>query len=119
VRDHCRQVIDGVARDGGYIMDASAIMQNDTKPDNLRALTDYTREYGVYASGHSEKTAEPPPMAVGWTGDDRQRPGVCLPWEAKREEIPRILGDPSLVKRIWEEVDALGSVFIWQCLVSF
>ncbi len=48
VRDRCRAVIDGVAREGGYIMDASAIMQNDTRTENLRALTDFTREYGVY-----------------------------------------------------------------------
>ena len=31
VRARCKQVIDGVARDGGYIMDASAIMQNDSR----------------------------------------------------------------------------------------
>ena len=48
VRDHCRQVIDGVARDGGYIMDASAIVQNDAKVENVQAMTDFTREYGVY-----------------------------------------------------------------------
>ena len=48
VRDYCKKVIDGVARDGGYIMDASAIVQNDAKVENLRAMTDFTREYGVY-----------------------------------------------------------------------
>ncbi len=48
VRSVCKKVIDGVARDGGYIMDASAIMQDDTKPENLRAMTDFTREYGQY-----------------------------------------------------------------------
>ena len=48
VRGFCKKVIDGVARDGGYIMDASAIMQDDTKAENLRAMTDFTREYGVY-----------------------------------------------------------------------
>jgi len=48
VRDCCKKVIDGVARDGGYIMDASAIMQNDTEVENLKAMTDFTREYGVY-----------------------------------------------------------------------
>ena len=41
-------MIDDVGRDGGYIMDASAIMQNDTKVENMKALTDFTREYGVY-----------------------------------------------------------------------
>jgi len=48
VRDHCKQLIDGVARDGGYIMDASAIIQNDAKVENVQAMTDFTREYGVY-----------------------------------------------------------------------
>lgn len=48
VRAWCKQVIDGVARDGGYIMDASAIIQNDAKVENVRAMTEFTREYGVY-----------------------------------------------------------------------
>jgi hypothetical protein len=48
VRDCCKKVIDGVARDGGYIMDASAIVQNDATIENMRAMTDFTREYGVY-----------------------------------------------------------------------
>ena len=48
VRDYCKKVIDGVARDGGYIMDASAIIQNDAKIENIRAMTEFTREYGVY-----------------------------------------------------------------------
>ena len=48
VRAHCKKVIDGVARDGGYIMDASAIIQNDARVENMRAMTDFTREYGVY-----------------------------------------------------------------------
>jgi uroporphyrinogen-III decarboxylase len=48
VRACCKKIIDGVARQGGYIMDASAIMQDDTNIENLRAMTDFTREYGVY-----------------------------------------------------------------------
>ncbi len=48
VRGECKKVIDGVARDGGYIMDASAIVQDDGKVENLRAMTEFTREYGVY-----------------------------------------------------------------------
>lgn len=48
VREYCKKVIDGVARDGGYIMDASAIIQNDAQIENIQAMTDFTREYGVY-----------------------------------------------------------------------
>jgi len=48
VRERCKKVIDGVAGDGGYIMDASAIIQNDASIENIRAMTKFTREYGVY-----------------------------------------------------------------------
>ncbi|MBE0535594.1 MAG: hypothetical protein IH624_07980 [Phycisphaerae bacterium] len=48
VRACCKKIIDGVAKDGGYIMDASAIVQNDAKIENVKAMTDFTREYGVY-----------------------------------------------------------------------
>ncbi len=48
IRDCCKKIIDGVAGDGGYIMDASAIVQNDAKIENIQAMTDFTREYGVY-----------------------------------------------------------------------
>jgi len=48
VRDCCKKVIDGVAGEGGYIMDAGAIVQNDAKVENIQAMTEFTREYGVY-----------------------------------------------------------------------
>ncbi len=48
VRAFCKRVIDEVAQDGGYIMDAEAIMQNDTEVENLKAMTDACREYGIY-----------------------------------------------------------------------
>jgi len=49
----------------------------------------------------------------------KREPGVCIPWHQKRKEFPQISGDEQLVKRTWEDIDALGSVYIWQCLVSF
>jgi len=48
VRAFCRKVIDQVARDGGYIADASAIMQNEISIENIRAMTDCFREHGAY-----------------------------------------------------------------------
>lgn len=48
VREHCKKIIEGVAKDGGYIMDASAIVQDDADIANMKAMTEYTREYGVY-----------------------------------------------------------------------
>lgn len=130
VRDYCKKVIDGVARDGGYIMDASAIMQNDTSVDNLKAMTDFTREYGVYSSASSgtrslAPLAEKPTVGNTVSPSPREiplgsrRPGVCLPWEEKLRELPELTGDKELLRRVWEEVDALGYTYIWQLLLSF
>lgn len=46
-------------------------------------------------------------------------PGTCVPWSEIREELPAIKGDEALVKRVWEEVDSLGYMYIWQLLLSF
>lgn len=48
IRACCKKVIDTVARDGGFIMDACAIMQNDARVENVQAMTEFTREYGDY-----------------------------------------------------------------------
>ena len=113
VRASCKQIIDAVAQDGGYIMDASAIMQNDTREENLRALTEFTREYGVY-SGAADAAPDLPLPAGG-----APRPKGCMPWELKAKDLPPGDGDPDLLRRIWEEVDSLGSMFVWQLLLSF
>jgi hypothetical protein len=45
--------------------------------------------------------------------------GVCVPWEEKRPEFPEILGNEDLVARVWTEIEGLGNMFIWHCLLSF
>jgi hypothetical protein len=49
----------------------------------------------------------------------KRKPGVCIPWQEKLKELPEISGDKELVKRVWQDIDALGYVYIWQCLLSF
>jgi hypothetical protein len=46
-------------------------------------------------------------------------PGTCVPWEEKQKEFARIAGDEAIVKRVWEDVDGLGYMYIWQILLSF
>ncbi|MCA1901519.1 MAG: hypothetical protein LDL53_04775, partial [Candidatus Hydrogenedens sp.] len=131
VREQCKKLIKLLAKDGGYIMDASAIIQNDAKVENIQAFTEATREYGIY-------------NGMGWSGIDNvlnseqtvqstdglhiQKPswlscyppaGVCVPWEEKRKEIPQIKGDELLVEQIWNGIEAHGYTFIWQMLLSF
>lgn len=47
VEDYCKKVIDIVGADGGFIMDAEAPII-EAKPENMRAMTDVTMNYGVY-----------------------------------------------------------------------
>ena len=47
VRAYCKKLIDVAGKGGGLIVD-SAIMLDEAKPENLKAMFDFTREYGVY-----------------------------------------------------------------------
>lgn len=123
VRQQCKKIIDGVARDGGYIMDASAIVQNDAKVENIRAMTDFTREYGVYSSGRSSTiSCSATPGRNGSSinvADGRKLPGVVVPWDDKRKQLPPLTGDEDVVRKTWEQIDGLANTYIWQVLLSF
>ena len=47
VKAYCKRLIDVVGKDGGYIMDASTSL-DDARPENVKAMFDFAREYGVY-----------------------------------------------------------------------
>ncbi|MBM3881575.1 MAG: hypothetical protein FJ387_17930, partial [Verrucomicrobia bacterium] len=57
VRDFCKKVVQEVACEGGYIMDAGAIMQDDTSIGNLKVLTQVCHEHGL-----SGTSSTPPPV---------------------------------------------------------
>ena len=124
VREHCRKLIEEIGAEGGYIMDASAIIQNDARIENLRAMTEATREYGTYrsTSAQSEKPAVRIPLAPEkplWLSRARVPPGVCLPWSTKAAELPPISGDADLVRGVWEDIDRLAYQYIWHIVLSF
>ncbi|HVV73955.1 MAG TPA: uroporphyrinogen decarboxylase family protein, partial [Verrucomicrobiae bacterium] len=132
VRQFCRRVLEGVAKDGGYILDAGAIMQDDTSVENLRALTETARQYGRYAAGSYKEPVGLPPCDLPSATEARQglhgiagqpvprvKPGVCFAWEERVKTLPEISGSPELVQRIWEDIDAMGNTYIWQLLLSF
>jgi uroporphyrinogen-III decarboxylase len=47
VKAYCKHLIDAVGKDGGYIM-SSAGSPEDAKVENIRAMIDFTKEYGAY-----------------------------------------------------------------------
>ncbi len=128
VRARVKNVIEGVARDGGYILDTSAIIQNDARVENMRAFTEAGREFGAYSGGSLPAEVVPPSAdaqrgapggRVRARAGAKAQPGVCIPWEEKAAERPQVQGDADLVRHIWEQVDSLGHMYIWQVLLSF
>ena len=47
------------------------------------------------------------------------KPGTCFPWEQRAKDLPQITGDKDMVRNVWESIDALGNMYIWQMLLSF
>lgn len=130
VRERCMELIKNIAPNGGYIMDASAIIQNDATVENMRVLTDTTLEHGVYSQGHSPAILTPggpkplpedvkPGIYLPNPSPEKPQPGECYSWQKKKAEIGTIEGDEEICKNTWQEIDGLGNVFIWQLLVSF
>jgi hypothetical protein len=123
VKAHCRKLIETIGEEGGYILDSSAIMQNDTSIENLKAMTDAAVEYGVYRSPSSPSAVPPAPLSTPglptWVTTVNPRPGICLPFEEKVRELPPINGDPALVERVWNENEGLAYLYIWHVVLSF
>ncbi len=49
VREKCKEMIDIVGDGGGFIMDAGVGIPDEAKPENVQAMFEVTREYGVYS----------------------------------------------------------------------
>ena len=47
IKDYCKKLIDVVGKDGGYILSPRS-STDEVKPENLKAMIDFTKEYGVY-----------------------------------------------------------------------
>jgi uroporphyrinogen-III decarboxylase len=47
VEDYCKMLIDIVGKDGGLIV-CPRSTPDEAKPENLKAMVDFTRKYGVY-----------------------------------------------------------------------
>jgi len=47
VKEYCKKLIDVVGKGGGFIMDGSTVL-DDAKHENVKAMVEFTKEYGVY-----------------------------------------------------------------------
>jgi uroporphyrinogen-III decarboxylase len=47
VKDYAKKLIDSCSQDGGYIM-VNGVSADEVKPENFKAMIDFTKKYGVY-----------------------------------------------------------------------
>jgi len=47
VKSYCKQLIDVAGKGGGFILSTGSIIDT-AKPENLRAMIEFTKEYGIY-----------------------------------------------------------------------
>jgi uroporphyrinogen-III decarboxylase len=47
VKAYCKQLIDVAGKGGGFIL-SSGVILDTAKPENLRAMIEFTKEYGTY-----------------------------------------------------------------------
>ncbi|MCO6453398.1 MAG: hypothetical protein J5I90_21630 [Caldilineales bacterium] len=120
VRAACKYAIDTAAGDGGYIMDACALIMDDAKIENVQAMIDFTLDYGVYSQsgpsfaslGEIKRIDRPAPKGIP-TPPQKRDPGVVVSWAQKKAELPAFQGDESIARQTWEMVDGMGYGFCW------
>jgi uroporphyrinogen-III decarboxylase len=47
VKEYCKKLIDVAGKDGGFILTSGGVIDK-AKPENVRAMIEFTKEYGVY-----------------------------------------------------------------------
>jgi hypothetical protein len=111
VRRHMKELFEIMKPDGGYILDATAMMLHDIKPKNLEVAVEYTLEHGVYSQGHAGQirgTSNPRIIPQG-----KRIPNTVRPWEEESKNYRCLSGDLGLVKDKWEANDTAAYNYLW------
>ena len=140
VRKHLKELFAAVKGNGGYILDATALMLSDIKPENIKAAVEYTMEHGVYSQSQpaslpqsqplpqpmlqpmlQQPPQQPQPLSSADTGTSAaspalggaRKPNVCRPWEVESASYKNLTGDTALVRSQWEKADAAAYNYLW------
>lgn len=84
-------------------------------------------EYGMFSYSDWDGSLKAPLADVGLDDvfgmKDKQAQiesaNYKTPWSEKRKEYKTILGDEKLCEDIWNNIEKLGTMFIWQMLLCF
>ena len=108
IRDRVKELCDAAGRDKGLIINGGCNIPYDTKPENYRAMIDAILEFGTYDAG-----LNPSPKKIDLKPSKLQ-PRMVTPWEKHIAEIDGIQGDEELIRRPWEQLEAMAYTWVWQ-----
>lgn len=107
IRARVKELCETVGKDGGFIINGGCSIPHDTKPENFRAYIDATLEYGKYSDRINHKLKPTPPSpANAPTSEHLSR--VITPWEVKLKELGGVVGDETLIKDSWENLERMA-----------
>ena len=112
VKNHMKELFAAIKNGGGYILDATALMLNDIKHQNIETAVNYTMEHGVYS-----QTSKPRKKAFfdapSINDNTKTAPNTTRPWEVESKNYQNLEGDIELVKNSWNAVDILPYNYVW------
>ena len=111
VRKHMEKLFAWLKPDGGYILDATALMLSDVKFENLQAAVDYTLEHGVYSQSTPCRKREE--VAGTNPAPGKRAPNTVRPWEMESAGYRNLSGDVEGVKSAWQSCDAALYNYLW------
>lgn len=112
MRARVKTLCQTVGQDGGYMISGGCNFPYNTQPENFRAMIDAVLEFGVYDAG---RVSAPRALSPGHETVAGLAPqGMITPWEVKKGELEAIQGDEDLIRKPWEQLEAMAYTWLWQ-----
>ena len=109
-RERTRRLCEAAGRDKRLIVNSGCNIPHDTKAENYRAMLDAILEFATYDSG-VKPSPRPLPSSAG--RPEHLPPRMFTPWSVRVEEWGGVLGDEDLIRRPWEQLEAMAYAWIW------
>ena len=111
IRQEMKELFNWFKPDGGYMLDATALMLSDVNPDNLKTAVQYVMDHGGYSRTVAPKPRETCP---GHAIDGGSRPPQAVrPWDEEKKGYRMLAGDVEGTRAAWEKVDSALYNYLW------
>ena len=110
MRKQVKLLCDTVGKGGGYIVSGGCNFPYTAKPENFRAMIDAVCEYGIYDTGIKARPKTPPKGGI----EGFSFPRMVTPWHVRQAESGGVMGDEGLIRKPWENLEAMAYVWLWQ-----